>query len=83
MIINAGINLSKIPPEKIKTDGNGNKWVNVSVLELKQANEKGDTHTVIVNQTKDERESDTPKIFIGRGKLARFTVAQSDYLLTD
>lgn len=67
-MINLNICLSDIPKEKIWTADNGKKYLYVTVTELKDKDEKGNTHKVAVSQTKEERETKTPVTYLGRGK---------------
>jgi hypothetical protein len=67
-LINISICLSDLPKDKIKKAGNGKKYINLCVSSLREAGKYGDTHTVFVSQTKEEREAKTPVTFVGSGK---------------
>lgn len=66
-IINCGINLNKVDKSRIVTDKNGNKWLNIDIVSLKEPNQYGSTHSIAMQQTKEEREARTPRIYIGNG----------------
>ncbi|KAA6340124.1 hypothetical protein EZS27_011992 [termite gut metagenome] len=68
MLINISLCLSDIPRDKIKQAANGKKYINICVASLREISQYGETHTVYVSQTKEEREASTPTIFIGAGK---------------
>lgn len=69
-IINASINLSKIPKEKITMSQKGEKFLNISII-LKDEKDKFDNDTTIqVQQSKDERTAKQPIVYIGNGKTA-------------
>jgi hypothetical protein len=69
-IINASINLSKIPKSKITLSKSGESWLNISIV-LKDEKDKFDNDTAIqVQQTKEERETKNPIVYLGNGKTA-------------
>ena len=67
-IINIGITLSEIPKEKIINHSNGKKYLNLTVTAMRQADEYGNTHTVYVQQSKEEREAKVDRVYLGKGK---------------
>jgi hypothetical protein len=67
MII-ADICLSDIPAEN-RTQGKNGKWyTKVVVDERKQPDQYGNTHSVYMNQTKEQREAKETKVYVGNGK---------------
>ena len=54
-------------PEKIKQAGNGKKYINLCLAGRKEAGKYGETHTLFVSQTKEERQAGTPIIYVGSG----------------
>ena len=60
--------LSDLPKEKITVGSNGKKYINLVVDKRREADKYGNTHTVYVNQTKDERAAKRDKIYVGNGK---------------
>lgn len=67
-IINASIELTKIDKTKI-FEKDGRKYLSITISvndETKFGNNVGISH----NQTKEEREAKTPKVFIGNGKVS-------------
>lgn len=70
--------LSDIPKELISTsDKNGKKYINLVVAGRKEPDKLGNTLTVFINQTKEEREAKKDKIYIGSGKVFNFGNNQS------
>lgn len=67
-LINISICLTDIPKDRIKQAGNGKKYINLCVASRKEVSPYGDTHTVFVQQTKEEREVNAPVTFVGAGK---------------
>lgn len=66
--LNGGINLSKIPKEAITTDKNGNKWLNITVWLNETPDQYGNSGSVQINQTKEQRDAKAPKVYIGNLK---------------
>lgn len=67
-LINLSICLTDIPKEKIKQAQNGKKYLNITVASRREADQYGNTHTVFVSQTKEERDQKTERTYIGSGK---------------
>ena len=68
-MINVSICLSDLPKEKITlSEKNGKKYINLIVDSRKEPDQYGQTHTVYVSQSKDERENKEPKKYVGNGK---------------
>lgn len=74
-LINISICLSDIPKDKVKLATNGKKYINLVVAERKEVSQYGETHTVFVSQTKEERELKEDKCYIGGGKEYKQTIA--------
>jgi hypothetical protein len=51
-LIALNICLSEIPRGDIKTGKNGKDYINLTVVEMKQPDDRGNTHTIYVNQYK-------------------------------
>ena len=72
-MINVSICLSDIPKEAItKSEKNGKSYCNIIVDERKQVGNYGETHTVAMSQSKEQREAKEPKIYVGSGKEFKF-----------
>lgn len=72
-LINCSICLSDIPKDKIKLfDKNGKKYLSVVVADLREVDEYGNTHSVYISQTREEREANERRTYIGRGKAVSF-----------
>ena len=67
-MITLSICLSDLPKEKIQTANNGKKYINLVVDKRKEAGKYGETHTLYVSQSKEERESKDDKKYVGSGK---------------
>jgi chaperonin GroEL (HSP60 family) len=68
-MITISLCLSDLPKDKITTsEKNGKKYINLVVDARKEKSQYGETHTLYVNQTKEEREAKTAKIYVGGGK---------------
>jgi hypothetical protein len=67
------LNILAIPAKNLKVRKlkNGDKaaFCNLILAERKEADQYGNTHTVFISQSKEEREAQTPKIYIGSAKL--------------
>ena len=67
-MITLSICLSDLPKEKIQTANNGKKYINLVVDKRKEAGKYGETHTIYVSQSKEEREAKDDKKYVGSGK---------------
>lgn len=67
-MITLSICLSDLPKEKIQTASNGKKYINLVVDKRKEAGKYGETHTLYVSQSKEEREAKEDKKYVGSGK---------------
>ena len=66
IIAKANIKLSDIPTEKIYTsDKTGNKYIPISIIINDTLNDFGKQGPIFVEQSKEERESKTPKHYLG------------------
>lgn len=75
-VISGSINLSKIPKERIKrTDkngapfSNGAQYLDVTILVNDQSDKFGNDVSIIVGQTKEEREAKEAKTYLGNAKV--------------
>lgn len=76
--INCSIDVKMISKDKIKIHANGSHYWNFSVLERKEPDQYGNTHYVVEQQTKDEREAKAPKNYLkSSGKEYVFGEAQN------
>lgn len=67
-IIKASIDLTKIPKEKI-VDGKKGKYINIVVNVNNDPDQFGNQASVVVDQTKEERDAKTAKTYLGNGKV--------------
>jgi len=66
--INCSIDLNLLDKSKIVNHSNGARYYNFDVQEMKQPDQYGKTHTVIEQQSKEERAQSVPKNYLGKGK---------------
>lgn len=68
-LITASICLSDIPKESITvSEKNGKKYLSIVIASRQQPDKFDNTHTIYVNQSKEEREQGKAKQYIGNGK---------------
>ena len=67
-LLNISICLSDIPKDKIKQSHNGKYYANFCVASRRTVSEYGETHTVYMASTKEERDQNLPTIFVGSGR---------------
>jgi len=65
--------LSDIPKEAITvSEKNGKKYLSIVVDERKEKDEYGNTHSVALSQSKEQREAGIKKVYLGNGKEYAF-----------
>jgi hypothetical protein len=67
-IIKASINLNEIPKHKI-IDGKKGKYLPITITLNNDPDQFGNQGPVIVEQSKEERESKVPKVYLGNVKV--------------
>lgn len=67
-MLSLSINVCKIPKEKLFISQKGVKYLNIVVFENDEPDQYGNTHSVAISQTKEERAAKAKKIYIGNGK---------------
>ena len=65
-ITNISINIDKIPTAKI-FKGEKGSYANISILNFDSDDDYGKNSTAVVSKTKEERDADTPTIYLGNG----------------
>ena len=68
-IINANLDLTKIPKAKIYKGKKGS-YIPVTIFVNDEVDQFGNNTSVIISQTKEEREAKEPRIYLGNGKTA-------------
>lgn len=67
------IDLDQIPGEFVHTfnrrDGSAGAKVKLQISSLRNADQFGNTHTVYLYRTKEERENGIPVKYVGKGKI--------------
>jgi len=74
-MINISIDVSKIDKTRL-FKGEKGTYLNITVDERQQTDNYGNTHTVYMQQSKDERTAKTPKVYLGNGKEFKFNNQQ-------
>lgn len=64
--------LSDVPNLLITEGKNGKKYLKLVLNERKSEGKYGETHTLQLSQTKEQREAKTPPIYVGSGKAYKF-----------
>lgn len=85
MLIITDICLSDIPKEMMtKSEKNGKFYVKLCVASRKEKDQYENTHTVYVNQSKEQREAKADKRYVGSGKeIVQGSGAQTPVAATD
>jgi hypothetical protein len=65
-------------PEKIKKAENGRYYVNLCLGKWKEIGKYGETHTLFVLQTKEEREFGVETIYVGSGRQYKHDVVTAE-----
>lgn len=66
-IINASLDLTKIEKSKI-IKGKKGSYINVTMFVNDEVDQYGNNASIIISQTKEEREAKTPRVYLGNGK---------------
>lgn len=66
-IVNASLDLTKVEKAKI-IDGKKGKYINVTMFINDEVDQYGNNASVIMSQTKEEREAKTPRVYLGNGR---------------
>ena len=64
--------LNDIPADKKQLAKNGKEYVSIVVSNRKEPDKKGNTHSVYIEQTKEERSAGKEKIYCGSAKEISF-----------
>ena len=73
MLINCSICLTDIPRCRIKLAHNGKKYLNITIQDLRESPDQyGNTHSVFCTQTKEERDAQEKRTYLGNGKEVVF-----------
>lgn len=68
--------LTDIPKDRIIKPSNGKSYINIVVDTRREADKFGNTLSVYISQTKEEREQKVNKTYIGSGKEYKFSSHQ-------
>ena len=66
-IINASLDLTNIEKSKI-IKGKKGSYINVTMFVNDEVDQYGNNASIIISQTKEEREAKTPRVYLGNGK---------------
>lgn len=67
-LISLGIDATKIPRTALREDNKGRKWLNLSIWVEDTPDQYGNDVSCHIQQSKEEREAKTPKIYLGNGQ---------------
>ena len=67
-MITLSICLTDLPKYAIQTGKNGKKYINLVVDKRKAESQYGETHTVYLSQSKEQRDAKADKVYVGGGK---------------
>lgn len=70
-MITIDICLTDLPKDKIKQANNGKKYIQLVLSERQNVGQYGETHTLAVGKTREEREAKVPTVYVGSGKEYR------------
>ena len=77
-IISCSICLEDIPEESKQVAKSGKTYINFVVDEKREVDQYGKTHSVYIQQTKEQREAKEKKTYIGNGKEFEFSTKAMD-----
>tara|TARA_X000001382_G_scaffold74676_1_gene52209 strand:+ start:3128 stop:3394 length:267 start_codon:yes stop_codon:yes gene_type:complete len=66
-IVNASLDLTKIEKSKI-IKGKKGSYINITMFINDENDQFGNNASVIISQTKEEREAKTPRVYLGNGR---------------
>jgi|DEB0MinimDraft_10_1074344.scaffolds.fasta_scaffold07332_1 hypothetical protein len=79
-IITASIDVTKIPKDKL-VDGKKGKYLNIDII-INDESKFGNNTAVTVRQSKEERDAEQPKTYLGNGRVVwtdgKVSLAESD-----
>lgn len=78
-MINISICLSDIPEDKRQKARNGKWYANFTIDERKEPDQYGNTHSVSIQQSKEERSEKLPKTYVGNGKEYVFERRENEH----
>jgi hypothetical protein len=67
-IVNFSLDLTKLPKEKM-IQGKKGTYINLSLSLNDQTNQFGSNASVVVTQSKEEREAKQDRVYVGNGKV--------------
>jgi|TARA_R100000900_G_scaffold28467_1_gene22333 hypothetical protein len=68
-IVNASLDLTKIPKAKI-IKGKKGSYINVTMFVNDEVDQFGNNASIILSQTKEEREAKQSRVYLGNGRTA-------------
>lgn len=71
-VLNCSICLSDLKEGAVKIGKNNKKYLNFSVSERREPSQYGQTHSIVLSKSKEEREAKAPNVYIGDGKIFHF-----------
>lgn len=66
--LNGYLCISDIPTEKLKKGPDGRIYLGYTISKMKQEDTHGNTHTMFVRESKEDRENGVERVWLGKGK---------------
>jgi len=81
-IVNASIDLTKIEKSKI-IKGKKGSYINLTIFINDEADQYGNNASIIVSQTKEERDAKVDRVYLGNGKIVGNNQPQKEESVID
>ena len=70
--------LNDIPREKMRVNDKGKIYVSITIAKRKEKDQWGRDLKVYITQTREDREKNLPKVYVGGGKTIIFESTEQD-----
>ena len=60
--------LSNLPKSAMITGRDGKIYINLTISKMKERDAYGNSDTIFVSKTKEQREANAPTVYVGKGK---------------
>ena len=81
-IVNASIDLTKIEKSKV-IKGKKGSYINLTIFINDEADQYGNNASIIVSQTKEERDAKVDRVYLGNGKIVGNNQPQKEESVID
>ena len=80
-IVNIDIRLDQIPSQLVSEfrtrEGSKGASVKLAVVQMRAADQYGNTHTVYIRQTQEQRARNEPRVYVGKGYIREIHTAST------